>query len=44
MTGEVKLIDLMGGQNLVLVQLEEKLHISIGDLTENGEKSSSSFD
>jgi hypothetical protein len=38
MTGEVKLIDLMVGQNLVLIQLEEKLHVSIGDLTENGKE------
>jgi hypothetical protein len=41
MAGEVKLIDLMGGQNLVLIQLEEKLHVSVGDLTENGEEGSS---
>ncbi len=34
--GEMELVDLVSGEDLVFVELEEKLHVSVGDLTQDG--------
>jgi hypothetical protein len=34
--GKVELVDLMSGEDFMFVELEEKPHVSVGDLTKDG--------